>query len=235
MNSLHRLLETPVPGDFTATLAHEILNPLSTINLSLEMIISEAKEDDLKIYLDIIRRSTNRINDLVNQIIKNHNGNEAQVANQSIHHLLDEVVEMAQDRILLKNVAVRKEYDPTDYIVALNRLKMKIALTNIVVNAIEAMAPKRGELKVVAMPFAGKYVVQIEDNGCGISEKNLKKIFQTDYTNKPGGLGIGLASTYDILASNNVKVHVESQEGSGTLFFLLFDKSYAPQPGNKPD
>jgi signal transduction histidine kinase len=225
MSSLHTLSEAQSPGGFTATLAHEVRNPLDTINLSLQLITPDIEDDDLKMYVDIIKRSTERINNLVNEMIKNHGIDEDPVANQSLHHLLDEVIELANDRIMLKNVTVSKEYDRTDCIVALNRKKMKIALTNIIINAIEAMDPHYGELKLITMSIAGKYVVQIEDNGCGIREKDLKNIFQAHYTNKHAGMGIGLASTYEILTSNNVKVHVESEEGSGTNFFLLFDKN----------
>ncbi|WP_159466990.1 ATP-binding protein [Dyadobacter sp. 3J3] len=224
MNPFNPLFDVPLASNFPATLAHEIRNPLATIDLSIEMILAGRQDEDLKTYVDIIKRSSARINDLVNEMVKTRSLEEVQIANQSLHHLLDEVVDMASDRIMLKNIMVRKEYDPTDCIVALNRPKMKIALTNIIVNAIEAMDPKEGELKLVTMSIAGKYVVQIEDNGCGISEKNLKNIFQANYTNKPGGMGIGLASTYDILESNHVKVHVESEVGSGTQFLLLFDK-----------
>ena len=224
-NPFNPLFDAPLACDFTATLAHEIRNPLATIDLSVELILAERKDDDLNMYVEIIKRSTNRINNLVNEIIQKNGVDQAQIANQSLHHLIDEVVEMAKDRIILKNIMVFKEYDPTDCIVALNRPKMIIALTNIVVNAIEAMGSQLGQLKLVTMSIAGKYVVQIEDNGCGISEKNLKNIFQANYTNKPGGIGIGLSSAYEILTSNKVKVHVESQVGSGTHFFLLFDKN----------
>ena len=225
MSPFNPLFEIPVANDFKATLAHEIRNPLATINLSLELMLSECKDDDLKIYIDIIRHSSDKIRELVSELITYDCVGETQFANQSVHHLLDEVVEMAQDRLMLKNIMVCKEYDQTDCIVLLNRSKMKIALTNIIINAIEAMDSQFGELKLVTMSIAGKYVVQIEDNGCGISEKNLKNIFHANYTNKPDGMGIGLASTYEILTSNNVKVHVESQVGSGTHFFLLFDKN----------
>jgi signal transduction histidine kinase len=225
MNPFNPLFDMPVACDFSTTLAHEIRNPLATIDLSLELMLAERKDDDLKTYMDIIKRSTDRITDLVNEMIKNRNVDETQVVNQSLHHLLDEVVEMARDRILLNQIMVCKEYDPTDCIVALNRPKMKIALTNIIVNAIEAMDSQHRELKIVTMSIAGKHVVQIEDNGCGISEKHLKNIFQPNFTNRPGGMGIGLAASYDILNENNVKVKVESEEGSGTHFFLLFDNN----------
>lgn len=223
-NPFNPILNVPVAVDFTATLAHEIRNPLATIDLSLELMLSERKGDDLTMYIDIIRRSSSTINVLVGEMIKSRNLIETKSVNQSIHHLLDEVMEMAKDRIMLKDITVSKEYDPVDCIVPLNRQKMKIALTNIIVNAIEAMDPHRGELKLVTVSHGGKYVVQIEDNGCGISEKNLKNIFRPNYSDRPGGMGMGLASTYDILESNHVKVRVESQVGSGTRFFLLFEK-----------
>ena len=223
MKTLNPIFDTSVSDNFTATLAHEIRNPLATIELSVDLILNENINEDLRAYMEIIKRSTTRINDLVNEMIKK-NQDEVQIVNQSVQNLLDEVVEMALDRINLKNIMVCKEYDPKDCITALNRPKMKIALTNIIVNAIEAMAPHHGELKLVTTYTSGRYVVQIKDNGCGISEKNLKKIFLGNYSNRPGGLGYGLASTYDILMSNNVSVHVESQLGTGTQFLLLFGK-----------
>jgi signal transduction histidine kinase len=101
---------------------------------------------------------------------------------------------------------------------------MKIALTNIIVNAIDAMSQK-GELKIITKSIERKYAIQIEDNGCGISREDLKNIFKPYFTNKPGGLGLGLAATCDILQSNHVGVFVESEEGKGTRFILLFDKA----------
>lgn len=225
MTTFNSWFEVSPACDSTTILAHELRNPLATIDLSLKLMLAERKDDELKGYMDIIKHSADRINDLVNEMIKNHGVDKARFTNQSLHHLLDEVVEMAQDRIMLENITVCKEYDRTDCMAVLNRPKMKIALTNIIVNAIEAMDSRPGELKLTTMSIAGKQVVQIEDNGCGISEKNLKNIFRSGYTNKPGGRGIGLATTHGILASNNVKVHVESQEGSGTQFLLIFDKN----------
>jgi len=149
---------------------------------------------------------------------------EVQVEKHSIHQLLDEVLEMAGDRMRLKKIAVWKDYASNDCKIELNRVKMLIGLTNIIVNAIDSMTPGKGELKLVTKSIEGSYVIQIEDNGCGISKENLKNIFKPYFTNKAGGLGIGLATTYNILRSNNVGVHVESEEGKGTRFILAFEE-----------
>ena len=108
-----------------------------------------------------------------------------------------------------------------------------MALTNIIVNAIEAMSSKNGELNLITKFIDGRYAIEIGDNGCGISKEDLKDIFKPNYTNKPGGLGLGLATTYDILQLNHVGVNVESERGEGTRFTLLFEKKYQYNLFNK--
>ncbi|HTE30638.1 MAG TPA: ATP-binding protein [Chryseolinea sp.] len=215
-----------LPAPFASALAHEVRNPLTNINLSVEMLEAAIKDDELKIYVDIIKRSALRITNLVSDLLRYQNTDELQAEKHSIEELLDEVLEMAKDRIGLKHVTVRKDYALQDCQIALHRQKVKIALTNIIINALDAMPHEQGELRLVTQSIDGKYTIRIEDNGCGISQENLANIFKPFFTNKPGGLGIGLATTYDILLSNHVGVSVESEEGVGTSFILLFDAQY---------
>jgi len=209
---------------FTSVLAHEVRNPLTNINLSVELLGAEIKNNDLKIYLAIIRRSSIRINDLINELVKYQEAEVVQAEKHSIKDLLNEALEMAVDRILLKNISVLKDYAAEDWSIVLNKPKMKIALTNIIINAIDAMTRDKGQIKLVTRSIRGRFIIQIEDNGCGISAENLKNVFKPFFTNKPGGLGLGLATTYDILRSNHVGVNIESGEGEGTRFTLVFEK-----------
>lgn len=211
---------------FTTALAHEIRNPLSNINLAVEMMKFGLSDNDQKTYLDIIMRSSVRINDLITELLKHQETNEEDMERHSIHQLLDEVIEMAKDRIMLKNITVLKKYDTKDFRVVLSWSKMKIALTNIIVNAIEAMDPDNGELKLVTKLADNRCTIEIEDNGCGVCKDDLKYIFKPNYTNKLGGLGLGLAATYDILQLNHVEVFVESELQKGTRFILCFEKEY---------
>jgi signal transduction histidine kinase len=211
------------PGPFIIALIHELRNPLTNIKLSVELLESAATDDKWQIFLDIIKRSTTRINDLVNDLLKSRQ-DAVQAERHSIHQLLDEVLELAKDRISLKNIVVIKKYDQNCEL-SLNRPEMKIALTNIIGNAIEAMTAGKGQLKIVTKSINGKYVLIIQDNGCGISKENLKNIFKPYFTNKPGGLGLGLTATYNLLRKNDIRVNVESREGKGTYFILLFDSN----------
>jgi len=212
------------PGKFASALAHEVRNPLTNIKLSIQMLNSVVKDEGLKIYIDIIMRSSERINDLINELLTTQQVNKLHPEKYSMHELLDEVVEMVDDRIKLKNVEVTKDFAIVDRNMILDRAKMKIALSNIITNAIDAMEPGKGKLDLVTKSIDGKYMLLIRDNGCGISAGNLKNIFKPYFTTKPGGLGVGLAATYNILRANHVRINIESGEGKGTSFILLFDK-----------
>ncbi len=210
---------------FVSAMAHEMRNPLANINLSAEMLQVATKEKEPEVYLDIIFRNSKRINELVIELLTYRGSEELQAREFSLRSLLSEVLAIVGDRIKLKNISVNEEYNIEDCNVILDGPKIKIALTNIIVNAIEAMIQDRGLLNLVLKPAYGKYILQIEDNGCGISRENLAILFIKSFTNKPGGLGLGLPIIYDTLRANNVSVNVESEEGKGTVFTLLFDKN----------
>jgi signal transduction histidine kinase len=210
---------------FTRLLAHEIRNPLTNINLSLEVLENEVHDDSLKIYLDIIKRGSKRINELLNEVLKNHQPESMKMESSSIHQLLDEVLTMTSDRIALKNILVSREYCVQGCVMAMNRPDMKIALTNIFINAIDAMPSNNGVLKLVTASDSTSFIIQIKDNGCGISKEHLKDIFKPYFTNKPGGVGLGLSATYEILIANQIDIIVESEEGVGTNFILTLNKA----------
>ena len=100
--------------------------------------------------------------------------------------------------------------------------KMKIALINILINAVEAMEEKTGQLCLITTFTGQQFILEIKDNGCGISPASLEHIFKPYFTQKVGGLGVGLAATYSILQVNNITLKVESEVNKGTCFFLEF-------------
>ena len=208
-----------------SVLAHELRNPLTNIMLTIHLLESKILDDNDRMYMDIIKRSSAKINDLINDLLKGQQEPGAGTEKYSIHQLLDEVIDMAKDRLILKNVIVKKNYAPYDLKVKMDKPKIKIALTNIIINAIDAMGSKNGELRLGTKIIRGKCAVSIQDNGIGISKENLPLIFDPYFTNKQNGVGVGLAATKDILQSGKVGVRVESLIGHGTRFILLFEKN----------
>jgi len=214
-----------LPGKFVSALAHEVRNPLANINLSVEVLRSAIQDKESNVYLEIIQRNSTRVSSLINALLKYHEVCEVETDQHSIYQLLDDVFEMIQDRIKLKNITVRKTFAAQDFRILMNSEEMKIALTNIIINSIESMDAENGELKLITKSTDDQFEIQIEDNGCGISKSNLKNIFKPYFSNKPGGMGLGLATTNDILRANHVIVNVESEEGRGTIFVLTFDRT----------
>jgi signal transduction histidine kinase len=211
------------PGEFAPALAHEVRNPLSNINLAVEMLQSMIGDDEQKLYLDIIMRASMRINNLVNDLLIYHQAGEVKPEKSSVTQMLDEVMAMTADRLMLKNITVRKDYTTLDCNVLVDKQKVKIALTNIIINAIDAMPPENGHLKLVVKSVNGKCIIEIEDNGIGISSENLQNIFKPYFTKKTSGMGLGLSTTMETLLSNHARVAVQSEEGMGTRFILSFN------------
>jgi signal transduction histidine kinase len=212
------------PTGFKSAHVHEIRNPLTNIKLATELLEPSLGENNQqRRYLDIIRRNAERINVLIDGLLIDKHTNKKQSQKYSVLKLLDEVIEEVKDRILLKNIRIKKRYSP-DCAIALNEADIRIALTNIIINAIEAMPPDKGELELITRMARDKFIMMIKDNGHGINKQNLKKIFTPFFTGKPGGLGVGLAATSDILWANHILVNVKSKEGQGTCFILLFQK-----------
>jgi signal transduction histidine kinase len=218
------VLKIPITLD-PSVFAHEIRNPLTNINLAVFMLKAELKAGNTGKYIDIIDRGSVRINEILNDFLQSSRNNPATRDYISINQLLDEILVLAKDRLILKNILVKKSYIPSSCELLLDKPKIKIALLNIIVNAIEAMPWENGELKLTTSLRKGKCAVIIEDNGCGISKENIKKIFKPYFTSKPNGMGIGLAAACDILASHQAVVNVESEENKGSRFIISFNIS----------
>jgi signal transduction histidine kinase len=213
------------PQMFASALAHEVRNPLATINLAVQMLKSPTRVLDQMLYLDIIIKASGQINDLITDLLKSPQPGEMQLEKYTVDQLLNEALSLTEDRILLKNISVRKDYSTLDCRILVNKERIKIALVNIIINAIDAMKPKKGKLKLITKSINGKCIIEIEDNGIGISKENLKHLFTPYFTNKAGGMGLGLSTTIDILKANHATVDVQSEEAKGTRFILSFEGS----------
>jgi signal transduction histidine kinase len=178
---------------------------------------------DLDTYFDIIKRNSKRINDLITDLLHSSKPTEVKTLKYSINDVLDETLQMAMDRLTLKGIKVIKDYADDICDVHLDKEKIKIALLDIIINAIEAMPEKEGVLKITTGTHESKCVVHIEDNGTGISKELIGRLFEPYFTNKTNGVGLGLATTHNILQSHKAVIDVESDIGKGTRFTIIFD------------
>jgi len=103
-----------------------------------------------------------------------------------------------------------------------NKEKLKIAFLNIIINAVEAVPVLTGELSISIDSTREHHLVTIKDNGCGIPEENISRLFEPYFTSKRNGMGLGLAATLNILQSHKATVDVTSALKLGTTFTITF-------------
>ncbi|HUR11907.1 MAG TPA: ATP-binding protein [Flavitalea sp.] len=211
-------------GRLVRTLAHEVRNPLNNINLSVEQLVHEmiGPPDETQIYLDIIQRNSKRIGDIITELLNSSRPTEMSMERKPLQEIMDESIASALDRITLQRVKLQIRYIDSPAWISADTEKLKIAFLNIIINAIEAMPEDSGMLNIVVDSENAHQVVKIADNGCGISEENLSRLFEPYFTSKRNGLGLGLATTLNILQSHKAHIEVASALNKGTYFTITF-------------
>ncbi len=216
---LRSLEKFAITGRISRTIAHEVRNPLTNINLATEHLRSEIlpnQETDL--LLDMITRNGNRINQLISDLLNSTKINQLQFTQVSLNTLLDESLEFAEDRLELKGIKVLKNYTPDLCDISADLEKLKIAFLNIIVNAIEAMESNKGVLNIRTENQNDRCVAVITDNGKGMGNEELTKLFDPYFTTKENGTGLGLTNTQNIIISHKASISVKSELGKGTTF-----------------
>jgi PAS domain S-box-containing protein len=206
-------------------LAHEIRNPLNNISLSIqhfELLQSDPLKQ--KNFVDIIQRNSNRINQSITELLDLTKTGELEFKKYSLEEIMNESIASVADRINLQSVQVEKQYNSLPMEISADKHKLKIAFSNILINAIEAMEKNKGLLAISMSSFRDNIIVSIKDNGIGIPEETLPKLFEPFFTLKKNGMGLGLAATYSILQSHSAKIQVESKVNEGTNFIISFSK-----------
>jgi PAS domain S-box-containing protein len=204
------------------TLAHEIRNPLTNIGLSLEGIVDKGIQPEQMPYVDIIKRGSKRINDIISELLQSSKKIDLNPELVNLNTLIEEVIAFARDRIALKNIRPKVTLLEQPVYKKLDKEKFKIAVLNLVVNAIEAMDKDEKELTIALQQSLDYTSLTIKDNGCGISEEGLKKLYEPYFTTKKNGMGLGLVSTLNIIKSHNAQIEVDSEINVGTSFKIIF-------------
>ncbi|MDQ6844711.1 MAG: CHASE3 domain-containing protein [Bacteroidota bacterium] len=220
---LRNIEKFAVTGRISRTIAHEVRNPLTNINLAVEHLRSEVEEnEDVNMLFEMIMRNTDRINQLISNLLNSTRTAELDLVKASINDVLDKSLEFAQDRIELKKIKVIKKYDPDICPILVNNEKIYIAFLNVIVNAIEAMN-EYGILQITTESIKNKCVAIIRDNGSGMSKGDVGRLFEPYFTTKEKGKGLGLTNTQNIILSHNASITAESEAGKGTTFIITFD------------
>ncbi|HEV8512871.1 MAG TPA: ATP-binding protein [Cyclobacteriaceae bacterium] len=208
-----------VKGEAIRMLAHEVRNPLTNIILSTECLNGDTSAEN-KEFLNIIRRNSKRINDLITELLDSNQYHKLNLEIIPLQTVIDEAIQDASDRIELKKIKVNTVFPSYEALALIDKGKMRMALLNIIVNATEAMKQEEGELTISIQSNWNFHIIEIKDNGSGISPENIEKLFQPYFTTKTTGLGLGLAATSAILQSHKAEIEVSSIIDIGTIFTI---------------
>ena len=225
MRSMEKLAAT---GRIARTIAHEVRNPLTNINLSVDQLKSDSWRETAAVrpMLDLISRNSERINALITALLNSTKFTELVFQRVSVNWLLDETLKLAEDRISLKNIQVIKNYDDRLKEILVDAERIKIAFLNIIVNAMEAMEADKGVLRLQTGSEGGKCLVIISDNGTGMDKESLVRLFEPYFTNKSNGTGLGLTNTQNIIMNHQGYIRAESEPGKGSSFIITLN--FAP-------
>src|SRR5688572_9130432 len=216
LKSMEKFVAT---GRVARTIAHEVRNPLTNISLAAEQLQEMVSQNnESSVLLDMISRNSIRINQLVSDLLNATKVIELNIRPVNINKILDETLEMAADRLDLSQVKVEKNYSTDVCEVLVDEEKVKIAFLNIIVNAIEAMEKSKGILSLRTKNGVDTCIIEIEDNGNGMDDDTLQKLFEPYFTSKPNGNGLGLTNCQNIILSHRGNITVKSTLRKGTSF-----------------
>ncbi len=212
-------------GQLAAGIAHEIRNPLAGISGSVQLLQSEASmNQDQKKLMSIAIKEIDRLNHLITEFLDYARPVGAELTKINFSILLEETLDSLRNDPIAKHIAIEKNLDPGLHILG-HGDKLKQALLNILVNAIQSMeSTTKKTLTVRLFQHDSSVTLVIQDTGVGISEKNIKKIFEPFHTTKVKGTGLGLAIVHSILEAHSAQIDVKSVVSEGTTFSLTFER-----------
>jgi PAS domain S-box-containing protein len=207
-------------GRITAGVAHEVKNPLNSMRLWLENLkesLPAEQDSATKQAVQVLDKEIDRLDAVVKRFLDFTRPMDISLEATQLADLLKEVLEIAQPQLQKSNIQLAQLLPIDVPEVYVDRALLKQAVLNLVLNAAEAM-PNGGQMRLVLSRRGEMAEITVGDTGKGILPENRQKIFQLFFTTRPGGSGIGLASTFRIVQLLNGSIDFTSEVGRGTTF-----------------
>lgn len=211
-------------GTLTGGLAHEIKNPLSTVQLNLQLLQEDLTPEN-PAYTRIVNRlktcerETSRLRDILDDFLRYAGKMELDRKPVELNAMCEDLVDFFLPQAQLQRVQLRLKQAPEPVTVQADEKLLKQAVLNLVLNGVQAM-PQGGEMILSVSRRDGEAVIEVIDTGLGISAEAVGKIFDAYYSTKKGGTGLGLAMTKRIIAEHGGAITVNSEPGKGSDFAL---------------
>ena len=224
--SLRRSERLAALGQLTAGLAHELRNPLGTIKASAEMLTKHTLHNRPEVMSEMaayIGSEVDRMNGLIGSFLDFAKPLRVRSVMASLRPVIDDVIRQQSDLAAAREIKLTVAMSESPLIFAFDPDLMKVALSNLLQNAIQASAPGRN-VEIRAESLDDHVMIFVSDQGEGIQPQHLENIFNPFFTTKPQGVGLGLAIVAKIVDEHQGRINVFSEFGAGTRFEVALPK-----------
>ena len=208
-------------GQLSASLAHEIRNPLASIDGAANLIESAQTSGEMRRdSLAIIRKEVQRLNRLLTNLLDFARPRKPEFQTVEPGQLIEAIVNLAGAAARQKGITLRQDVPPATPAFECDPEQMKQVLLNLAINAVQAMAGP-GEIVLSARQMDDSVRIGVRDRGPGIDEENLDKIFNPFFTTKEAGTGLGLPVVHQIVTQHGGTVRAARNPDGGMTFSLV--------------
>ena len=228
-------------GAMAAGLAHEVKNPLSTMTVTLQLMAEDfaeprdPREERTLKRAKLLLGEARRLDRIVQDFLELARGYEVSLQSVDLTLLIPEIVRLHEAENDKLGIATRVALDPAARHVVVDPKFLRLALTNLLVNAQQAMAERGGEIFIETALRERDVDIKVTDTGPGIPADKLEKIFMPFWSSKQAGTGLGLAVTRRIVEELGGEVKVHSEVGRGTRFTIRVPRTPAALPDGPRD
>ena len=213
-------------GELTASIAHEVNQPLAAIvangDACLRWLNRDVPElDEVRGALEGMINDGNRAADIIRRVRTLAKKTDAQKAAMPINEVIDEVIRLLRREVLSHRALLRLELASELPPVLADRIQLQQVIINLVMNGMEAMTPvtdRPRELKILSRCEADQVLVAVADSGVGIDPEHADRLFDTFFTTKPSGMGMGLSICRSIIEAHGGKLWASRNVGAGATF-----------------
>ena len=207
-------------GELASGVAHEIRNPINAIGMIAQRLDKEFKvEKDSEEYHNItnlLRSEVTRINKIITQFLSYAKPLDILLKKVNSKEFFDDIYRLYSEQVKLKGAQLKKLSDQS-FEITIDPELIKQSLMNLVQNAIDAV-DRNGKVEFNYFVKSDNLIIEVTDNGIGISEKTKNKIFDLYYTTKPEGTGLGLSIVQKIITEHKGTIEVFSEANNYTKF-----------------
>ncbi|MCD4672488.1 MAG: hypothetical protein K8R77_07490 [Anaerolineaceae bacterium] len=216
-------------GQLAAGMAHEINNPLAAIIANAQLIKREAKENaDVVESADLIEQAGLRASQTIRDLLRFSHQESYTFTETDLNQSIEKVVSLLQFQLVKKSAQINLDLQPDIPSINASEDHLQSVWVNLIVNALDAAGEDSLEITITTRYANGEFITLVADNGQGIPEDRLSRIFTPFYTTKsPGrGTGLGLSICHRIVKNHGGEIRVESRLGHGTRFIVILPEKY---------